>query len=1075
MSDLAPGDLVRLKTDPSRGGVLKEGTRVVAHEIRVPVQALDGRLNWLPLKALEKVPADGESLSDKIADGAFVGPEWLRRTLARLRVAGDLADMVYSMEATGTQFYAHQFKPVLKLLNAPTDALLVADEVGLGKTIEAGLIWTELRARLDANRLLVLCPKTLCEKWHDELDKRFGVDARIVGALELLQMMSSERSASRGFAVIASMQSLRPPRGWDAAEGLPDEHAKSARTRLATLLRDAAEGDPLLDLLVIDEAHHMRNPETMLHKLGEQMNAVATHRVFLSATPIHLRNRDLNSLLKLIDPDTFEFEGTLDRIISANTPLIEARDLVVKPGSTAEEVIALIDSARGHDLLADSRALRLIREELLTGPLDRPRRASVAWRLENASQLSNFVTRTRRRDVEEFRIEREPKAPQLDMHEDERHFYEAITATVAEYARTCNANERFLLATPQRLLTSSLSAASDWWQGYARQPDADRETGPSEDEEGDIDSERPGLDHRPLASRLGDCAMRLDMTARLRDVDTKFQLLSEQLGDLWSRERDAKLIIFSSFKPTLRYLHQRLGEIGVATDLMHGSVSEPRDDILRRFREQPGPRILLSSEVGSEGVDLQFCWIVINYDLPWNPMRLEQRIGRVDRLGQAREKVSILNLVYSHTIDSQIYHRLFERLQLGSRALGEFEAVLGEPIRELTQRLLDPALSEQQKEAVIDQAAHAIEMKAKHTEDLEAQAGSLVRHGDFILSQIMESRDLNRWLSAEDILAYVKDRLNRSFQGCTIEQAPPGSDTWRIRLSPPARERFAAFLVRTHKDKATKVLEEDERQRYRFTSSVLQSRESRVENISQMHPLVRFAAHLDSEDKETVRAEVAAAAVLAADVKLGCPPGDYVVMVRQWSGTDGAGRKTTAARLAYSGADLANDALIEPDVAEALALAVTMSGSPIPNARMDTRREQAAGCLNGVVSSELNERYGAFVNTIKADAEDRALIKLRALDTHLRNKKAGLQKQADLFRDRASAARRAGNGGSARRNASLVAATEGRIRKLEEKCAVRRFEIDSQRALVPVELDVAALLVEVRDARRRGHGDGSAG
>lgn len=1046
---------------------MKEGQRVLAGEARVPVQGLDGRITWLPLSALEPAPTDEETLGDKFAQGSFVAPDWLRQTLARIRVTGHLADMVYSMEATGTDFYAHQFKPVLKLLNAPTDALLIADEVGLGKTIEAGLIWTELRARLDANRLLVLCPKTLCQKWHDELDRRFGVDARIVDAGELVQLLDSERTMSRGFAAIASMQSLRPPRGWDRNEELAAELQGNARAQLALLLRDAAEGEPLLDLLVIDEAHHMRNPETMLHALGASLNVVATHRVFLSATPIHLRNRDLNSLLRLIDPDTFEFDGTLDRIISANAPLIEARDLVIKASSTAEDVVALIDRARTHDLLSDSRILKLIREDLVTGPLDRARRASVAWRLENASQLSNFITRTRRRDVQEFRIEREPKAPQLDMHEDERHFYEEISGEVAEYARHCAVNERFLLATPQRMLTSSLAAASAWWQSNGKPTSATDADPPNDEQEDEVDNDRPDYDGRPLVARLAECAMRLNMTARLREIDTKFQLLREQLAELWKHEPESKLIIFSSFKPTLGYLQQRLGEIGVATDLMHGSVKEPRDAILRRFRETPGARVLLSSEVGSEGVDLQFCWIVINYDLPWNPMRLEQRIGRVDRLGQTREKVAILNLVYSHTIDSQIYHRLFERLKLGTRALGEFEAVLGEPIRELTQRLLEPGLSEAQKAAIIDQTAQALEIKARHTEALEAEAGSLVRHGDFILRQIMEGRDLNRWLGADDVLTYVKDRLNRSFQGCTIESAPPGSETYRVQLSSQARERFAGFLGRTHQEKATRLLDDDDRQRYRFTSSVLQAREGKVENISQMHPLVRFAAQLDAEDTATHRAEVAASTISMADLKLPCAPGSYVVMMRQWAGTDGAGRRTAPARLAYAGANLAGGDRIEPDVAEALVLAAATRGRALPNAKADGRREGAAVCLDGVVAPEMNERYGAFIAAMRADTEDRMSIKLRALDTHLRSKRAGLQRQVDLFRQRVTSARSSGNERAARRNASLIAATEGRIRKLEERCAVRRADIESQRTLVPEELDVAALFVEVRGEGRQ--------
>src|SRR5262249_42606432 len=140
-----------------------------------------------------------------------------------------------------------------------------------------------------------------------ELDRRFGVDARIIDASELLDLISLERKG-RGFAAIASMQSLRPPRGWDTDEQLDAGVGQSARARLARFLRDAANEQPLLDLLVIDEAHHMRNPDTLLNRLASLVNAVAIHRLFLSATPIHLRNRDLNSLLRLIDPDTFQFE-----------------------------------------------------------------------------------------------------------------------------------------------------------------------------------------------------------------------------------------------------------------------------------------------------------------------------------------------------------------------------------------------------------------------------------------------------------------------------------------------------------------------------------------------------------------------------------------------------------------------------------------------------------------------------------------------------------------------------------------------------------------------------------------------
>jgi hypothetical protein len=225
----------------------------------VKVRLVDGE-KWIPHSALEPVPASVESLSDRFAGGRFVRPDWLRRTLTRLRVTGRLSEVVYSMEATETDFYAYQFKPIIKLMSSPTDALLIADEVGLGKTIEAGLVWTELRARLDCDRLLVVCPKTLCQKWQDELATRFGVEARIGDAGAVLDAMTRAREAGRGYALVCSMQGLRPPRGWDADDRKNEVKRGFARRDLARFLDEAGDGEPLTDLLVVDRRPSWRAP-----------------------------------------------------------------------------------------------------------------------------------------------------------------------------------------------------------------------------------------------------------------------------------------------------------------------------------------------------------------------------------------------------------------------------------------------------------------------------------------------------------------------------------------------------------------------------------------------------------------------------------------------------------------------------------------------------------------------------------------------------------------------------------------------------------------------------------------------
>ena len=1048
-----PGAFIRLKNDPKRAGILLEGEKHTAGARMVEVRLADGQVKWLPFSALERVPQAPESTWDRFANGRFVEPEWLRRTLTRLRVTGRLSDVVYSMEATETDFYAYQFKPVLKVMSSPTDALLIADEVGLGKTIEAGLVWTELRARLDCDRLLVACPKTLCQKWQDELTTRFGVEAHIADAQAVLAALRRTRDTGRGYALVCSMQGLRPPRGWDDVATQSVGGAGSARRDLARFLDEASDGEPLIDLLVVDEAHHMRNPETLLNRFGRLANSVATHRLFLSATPIHLRNRDLHSLLTMVDPDTFEFESTLSDLIASNAPIIAARDLLMRPDAALGEILEQMDEAQDHEILRESRALAQLRGELTSTNLDQSKRAELAARLERVNQLANYVTRTRRRDVEEFRVVREPKAPVLEMSADERHFYDEISKVVRAYALHRFANELFLLSTPQRLLTSSLAAASAYWSGLAGGAD-------DEDiEETDWELQYGLLDDRPLVARIAKRACALDMTARLTEGDNKYGLLIRELREFWETEGNAKIIVFSSFRPTLHYLRDRLREDGIKTELLHGSVKRPRAEILARFERDDDIRVLLSSEVGSEGVDLQFSSIVVNYDLPWNPMRLEQRIGRVDRLGQTRDKVTILNLIYANTIDQRVYERLFERLEIGRRALGEMEAILGEPIYEMTMKLLDPKLTDEQKEQVIDQTAQALENRRREEEQLEAEAGSLVQHGDYILERIMESRDRHRWLGADDVLVYVRDRILRDFPGSIIEASPVGSDTYRIELSPKGVTAFQLFLARSRFKGRTRLLTGSAKQRFRFTSSVVQ-KDGGIECISQLHPLVRFAAERDLDDDSVRDAQAVAASIHLKAVPLECAPGLYVLAARRWSSGTSAAATMTNARIGYAGASAETGKSIGADLAERMMAVAAEQGRPILNPAMHPGLADASQTLRDVVQPELDRRFGEFVAQATAEIEDRAAIRHRSLVRHFEKKLAILQDQQERLTLQASLAEDFGGARRARNLKNLVTAQGVRIEKLRRAWQLRENEINSQRVMTPEESDIGCLLLQ---------------
>jgi hypothetical protein len=349
---MQPGTRVRVKAEPSRIGVVTTRVREVAGRRSLQVQFPDA-LAFIHEAQLEQLVDAHEDPLELVSQGKFGRVRDLRGTLTHVRLSGRLADVIYSMNTTNTEFLPYQFKPVLNFLESPSNGLLIADEVGLGKTIEAGLIWTELRSRFDARRLLVLCPAMLRGKWKAELRNRFGIDADIVDAGEILTRLREIRGGERKQAhLIASMQGLRPRRGWEEGEA-----SGVASVQLAKYLEDVRYEDPLLDLVVIDEAHYLRNPESMTARLGWLFRRVTEHIVLLSATPIHLRNQDLYQLLTLVDEDTFNRPDVFDEILEANEPVLAARDRILSSVLSQEQFVEIIEQARVHRFMQGNRQL----------------------------------------------------------------------------------------------------------------------------------------------------------------------------------------------------------------------------------------------------------------------------------------------------------------------------------------------------------------------------------------------------------------------------------------------------------------------------------------------------------------------------------------------------------------------------------------------------------------------------------------------------------------------------------------------------------------------------------------------
>jgi superfamily II DNA or RNA helicase len=302
-----PGTRTRLKSDPGRVGVITGKTVERAGRISYQVVFPEGA-QYVLESGLEIISDDEVEPLELLVQGKLGRAKDLRGNLTHIRLSGRLANLIYSMQTTNTDFYPYQFKPVLNFLDSPNNGILIADEVGLGKTIEAGLIWTELRSRFDFRKLMVLCPAMIQPKWQLELRSKFGISAEILNAKETLKWFQEFRAGIRNdFAIVGSLQGLRPRRGWDR-----DDEIANASSKLARFLRDNELEEPLVDLLIIDEAHYLRNPESMTSRLSRLLRPVAENIVLLTATPIHLKNQDLYQLLNLVDEDTFNRPDMFD-------------------------------------------------------------------------------------------------------------------------------------------------------------------------------------------------------------------------------------------------------------------------------------------------------------------------------------------------------------------------------------------------------------------------------------------------------------------------------------------------------------------------------------------------------------------------------------------------------------------------------------------------------------------------------------------------------------------------------------------------------------------------------------------
>lgn len=1032
-----PGQLVRYIDDPAKVGTVMDQTRQRASGLQYRVN-WNGRLDWHYEEELIAVESGDDDVYELIREGRYGRVDDLRRLLTHVHLAGRLANVVYAMGLTQTDFYPHQYKPLLTLLDSPVNGLLIADEVGLGKTIEAGLIWTELRARYDMRRLLVVCPAMLREKWRLELANRFGVDARVVDAATLLQEL--ETGDHRERAWIVSYQGIRVPSGWDPDES--EEPKRSIRARLADFLWRREDAEPLLDLVIFDEAHYMRNEATGAWRTGSLLRDVSTHQVMLSATPINLGAEDLFNVLRLLDPDHFEYPEDFRNVVQANRPVIAASDVVRNPSSDSDRILeAIREIASSRWFKRSERVDSLIEEAESVEDWTRMRRLEFAAKIERLNLLAHIITRTRKREVQAERVVRDATVFEAEMSPVERSLYQAITEGTRDYALANGIEHGFLLSMPQRMVASSPAALLRTWRDDAIDDDAMA----SAMDETDEDEEHLRKSSSGIKSWLAEHVLRDFDPGELTRYDSKFAELAKAMKRFLNDDREGKAIVFTTFRGTARYLVDRLPSENIEAGLLMGGAEFDKEAVVNAFRDDRSCRVLVCTDVAAEGLDLQFCRLVVNYDLPWNPMRIEQRIGRIDRIGQQSKRILVWNFVHKDTIDALILTRLAKRIGVFESTLGETEEILGQ-VRRLEDILLSRRLTTEEEARLIEEVALAIENVKRKQEELEQEAIQLVAHGQQLLAQIEASRGEGKVVTRNDLIRYVAGWIG-TVQGCRFIAVRGEEDKFDVQLAPAVAAEFDDFLRRERLAGKT-ALASGQVRRCRFADRITDKPRPGEEIVHRFHPLVRFVSRKADDDGERFPLY---ASKIAFD---GVSPGQWVLlaMLASFSGVKDEERLLVSAVPPYGGTP------IDGQDAEGLLDAVRKSGRDWPNVSVDVEAGDAAADLERCEEA-VRARYAELKEAKKRENRDRADVLAQILDDHVTKKREGFERRIQSHEFYASID---GNTPDGKRRKGLANAERKKLENFLARMETRRAALIRKSESFSAETrEICALVVEV--------------
>ena len=573
-----------------------------------------------------------EEQLNKGGSAAQYDENYLRYVTLLAKIKNETASGFLSALSSGIIPLPHQLHVLNRAMETNNIRYILADEVGLGKTIEAGMIIKELQSRGLVQRVLVVCPTGLVTQWASEMQEKFHEKFQVIlpSDYDTIRRLTDADDVYGQFdQVISPMDSIKPI---EKHAGWTDERVeKYNEERIYSIINSG------WDLIIIDEAHRVAGSsgEVARYKLGYLLSQASPYLLLLSATPHNGKTEPFLRLVRLLDEEAFP------------------------------------------------NAKSIVKEQV----------APYLIRTEKREAIDNNGNRLFKNRITHL----------VELNWDERHtlqreLYQLVSAYVSKTYDKARRNRKknmcliFLLIIMQRMVTSSTAAVRQSLERRLQvlKTQSTRIGSLTEEDLAELDIE-DGVEEAIEA-------MSLDIDAEIEELeriiavakqaefqypDVKVEKLVDTIDEILSEDRDQKIIVFTEFVATQAYLKKLLENRGFTVTILNGGMNiEERNEALLEFKTKSN--IFISTDAGGEGLNLQFSNIIINYDLPWNPMKIEQRCGRADRIGQQRD-VHIYNFIITDTVECRVREVLEEKLSVILKEMGvdKYSDVLDSEVAEV--------------------------------------------------------------------------------------------------------------------------------------------------------------------------------------------------------------------------------------------------------------------------------------------------------------------------------------------------------------------------------------------------------